>query len=292
MDSKFNLCLFTAIILLLPAGINAEETVLILKYPRPHSEKDTRHIYRIRLLDLALQKTSGEYGKLKIEYSSEQMSQSRAIVMIKNNSGIDLIALPTSKQREEKLLPVRIPVLKGLLGYRIFIIRSEDRNKFSRIRNFDELKQFSAGSGHDWLDSDILAHNGVNVSKSSNYEGLFMMLRPGRFDYFPRGVNEAFDEIESRKANFKDIEVERSLALHYPFPVYFFVRKDNTALAARIEKGLRIAISDGSFRRLFNRYNGEYIRKAAINKRKIFRLNNPLLTDETPIREKELWLNW
>lgn len=292
MNFKFNLCLFTAIMLLLPAVINAEEPVLILKYPRPHSDKDRRHIYRIKLLDLALQKTSGENGKFKIEYSSEKMSQSRAIVMIKNNSGIDIIALPASQQRESELLPVRIPILKGLLGYRIFIIRSEDRDKFSRIRNFDELKNFSAGSGHDWLDSEILAHNGINVSKSSNYEGLFMMLRAGRFDYFPRGVNEAFDEIESRRANFKDIEVERTLALHYPFPVYFFVRKDNTALAARIEKGLCVSIADGSFQRLFNRYNGEYIRKAAINKRKILRLNNPLLSDETPIRKKELWLNW
>ncbi|HPR37592.1 MAG TPA: diguanylate cyclase, partial [Spirochaetota bacterium] len=83
-----------------------------------------------------------------------------------------------------------------------------------------------------------------------------------------------------------------TLALHYTFPVYFFVRKDNITLAARIEKGLRASIADGSFQRLFNMYNGEYIRKAAINKRKILRLNNPLLTDETPVREKNLWLSW
>ena len=286
----YTFCLMIVLIFL-SSGIIAEESVLILKYPRPHSDKDRRHIYRIKLLELALQKTTGEYGLFKIEYSRKKMNQSRAIVMIKNNRGIDLIALPTSKQREEELLPIRIPVLKGLLGYRIFIIRSEDRNKFSRVRNFSELKNFSAGSGHDWLDSEILAHNGITVVKSSNYEGLFLMLRAGRFNYFPRGVNEAFDEIETRKSNFKDIEVERTLALHYTFPVYFFVRKDNITLAARIEKGLRASIADGSFQRLFNMYNGEYIRKAAINKRKILRLNNPLLTDETPVREKNLWLS-
>jgi ABC-type amino acid transport substrate-binding protein len=269
MYFRFILCLFTVIIIFFPAGITAGDSVLFLKYPRPQSDKDKRHIYRIKLLELALQKTSIEYGEFKIEYSTEKMSQSRAIVMIKNNSGIDLIALPASKQREEELLPVRIPVLKGLLGYRIFIIRSEDRNRFSRIKSFKELKEFSAGSGHDWLDSEILTHNGVNIVKSSNYEGLFMMLRTSRFDYFPRGVNEAFDEIESRRSNYKDIEVEKSLALYYPFPVYFFVRKDNVELAARIEKGLRLSIADGSFQRLFNRYNGNILKRLLLIKGKL-----------------------
>jgi len=282
---------FLMMIILLPAGKVAGDSVLMLKYPRPQSDKDTRHLYRIKLLELALQKTSREYGPYRIEYSSEKMSQSRAIVMIKNNSGINLVALPTSKQREAELLPVRIPILKGLLGYRIFIIRSGDSNKFRRIQNFDKLKKFSAGSGHDWLDSEILAYNGINVIKSSNYEGLFMMLRVKRFDYFPRGVNEAFDEVESRKSKFSDIEVEQKIAFHYPFPVYFFVNRDNILLKERIEKGLRFAIADGTFRKLFNRYNGEYIKKATVLKRKIIRLKNPLLPDETPLREKQLWLD-
>lgn len=289
--SLYKLC-FLVLIVFLPGGMNAENPVLILKYPRPQSDKDKRHIYRIKLLELALQKTSGEYGLCRIEYSSEKMSQSRAIVMIKNNSGIDLVALPTSSQRETELLPVRIPILKGLLGYRIFIIRSEDMDKFSRIKNYDDLKKFSAGSGHDWLDTEILAHNGINVIKSSNYEGLFMMLRTKRFDYFPRGVNEAFDELKSRGDQFRDIEIEKKIALYYPFPVYFFVRKDNSAIAQRIEKGLRIAIADGSFQRLFEKYNGEYIRKADMSSRKIIRLKNPLLSDETPLNDKQLWLGW
>ncbi len=187
---------------------------------------------------------------------------------------------------------MRIPILKGLLGYRIFIIRSGDSNKFRRIQNFDKLKKFSAGSGHDWLDSEILAYNGINVIKSSNYEGLFMMLRVKRFDYFPRGVNEAFDEVESRKSKVSDIEVEQGIAFHYPFPVYFFVNKDNVLLAERIEKGLRAAIDDGSFQKLFNRYNGAYIKRASVWKRKIIRLKNPLLTEETPLWEKQLWLGW
>jgi len=284
--------LFIFLLLYLPVKTGAEESLLVLRYPMPQSENDTRHIYRIKLLELALQKTSNEYGAFKIEYGRQKMSQSRAIVMIKNNSGIDVVALPASKQREAELLPVRIPILKGLLGYRIFIIRPEDRDKFGRIKSFDSLKMLQAGSGHDWLDTGILTYNGIKVIKSSNYEGLFMMLRAHRFDYFPRGVNEAFDEIESRRGQFSDLEVEKTIALYYPFPVYFFVNKENTVLAARIEKGLRIAIADGSFRKLFDSYNGKYIKRAAVWNRKIIRLKNPMLTDETPLKEKELWLGW
>lgn len=280
------------IIVLSPVTGRPEDSLLILKYPMPQSEKDTRHIYRIKLLELALSRTVKEYGAYRIEYSSEKMSQSRAVAMIKSNSGVDIVALPTSKHREAELHPVRIPILKGLLGYRIFIIRSGDRDKFRNIKNLEDLRRLSAGSGHDWLDSDILAENGLNVVKSSNYEGLFMMLRTKRFDYFPRGINEAFEEVESRQDKFRDIEVEKRLALHYPFPVYFFVRKDNVKLAQRIEKGLKMSIADGSFRKLFDSYNGEYIRKSGIKNRIIIRLKNPLLPEETPLENKKFWLGW
>ena len=38
-------------------------------------------------------------------------------------------------------LPVRIPIRKGILGYRIFLIRKQVREKFAKITTLDELKQ-------------------------------------------------------------------------------------------------------------------------------------------------------
>ena len=45
--------------------------------------------------------------------------------------------------------------------------------------------------------------------------------------------------------------MEENLMLYYPSPFYFFVNHNNSALADRIERGLRIAIEDGSFDELF-----------------------------------------
>lgn len=78
---------------------------------------------------------------------------------------------------------------------------------------------------------------------------LIDMLASKRFDYFPRGLHEVYSE--QKIAAEKNIVVEDSIMLHYPVPIYFFVNKNNVALANRIERGLRIAMQDGSFDELF-----------------------------------------
>jgi len=40
------------------------------------------------------------------------------------------------------------------------------------------------------------------------------MLQHGRFDYMPRALHEAWNEVEI----FEGLQVESSLALHYPSP--------------------------------------------------------------------------
>lgn len=262
-----------------------------IRYPKPQSGQDYRHIYRVELLKLALKKSAAVNESFEIIYSKDEMVQSRSIFELKNNKQIDVIALPTNQERENELLPVRIPIMKGLLGYRIFLIRKNDRQKFSLIINIEDLKKFNAGFGHDWADTEILKSNGLPVITAPNYESLFLMLNAGRFDYFPRGVNEAFSEISSRQNNLPDLEVENSLALYYPFPVYFFVNKENKDLADRLEKGLLKAIDDKSFNQLFDKHFRSYIKMAKFKERKVFTLKNPTLPEKTPFDNKKLWLD-
>ena len=79
--------------------------------------------------------------------------------------------------------------------------------------------------------------------------------------------------------------------LKYRAPIYFFVSRGDTLLAQRLEKGLRMAIDDGSFDDYF--YNSPINKPIfASNKlkgRKIFELNNPLLSPQTPLSELKLW---
>lgn len=261
----------------------------MIRYPRPESLKDVRHLYRFELLKLAMEKTRAVYGDFDIVYSETEMAQSRALIELESNGAIDVIALPSNLEREKRFLSVRIPIMKGILGYRIFIINRDKRDQFKKIRSIAVLKKLKAGAGHDWADVPILESNEIPVEKGGKYEGLFYMLSAGRFDYFPRGVNEAWKEVEDRKEKLKDLVIEDSLALYYPFPVYFFVNKNNSALAGRIEAGLKYAINDGSFENLFNRYFKSYLAKADLKNRKIFILKNPYLPANTPFKNRSLW---
>ncbi len=266
---------------------------LIVRVPQNEGNVDTRSLYFIDLLKLALDKTITKYGPYRLVMADLKMQQDRALNWIEQEKIIDLYWSMTDKNRETKLLPVRIPLMKGLLGYRIFIINKDDQEKFDRINTIGDLKKLTAGQGHDWPDVDILQANNLNVVSFSNYEGSFKMLKARRFDYYPRGVGEIFPEIEARKE--MGLTVEKHLLLRYPAPIFYFVNRKNLPLAARIEEGLRMAISDGSFNRLFfNHPNNKAIfSKAGINERLIFDMVNPNLTLETQalLQDKSLWLD-
>lgn len=262
---------------------------LVVRHIRPESENDQRQHYYIALLRLALGKTQASDGSFRLAMKNETMSQARAMKQLKGNNGIDVVWTMTSLEREKELRPIRIPLLKGLLGHRIFIIRQEDACHFMNIQTFDELKQLKAGQGKDWPDTKILRANGIYVEGCIKYKGLFGMLKYKRFDYFPRGVNEPWDEVKTHRD--KNLVVEKTLLLQYPAPIYFFVSKENIKVAQRLETGLRLAIKDGSFDKLFLNHpsNKKIFDLAQIENRKIFKIKNPLLPQKTPIWEKELW---
>jgi hypothetical protein len=248
---------------------------------------DATKEYKYQLLELILNKTTETDGPFRIEVL-EEIVQSRGIEMV-NDGEFSLIITMTSQEREEKLLPVRIPVYKGFYGYRVFIINKRDKAKFEAIQTIEELKQLYAGQGHDWPDLQILKANGFNVVGGSNYAGLFGMLQKGRFDYFPRGMHEPWKEVQEHPE--KDLMVEEHLALQYPAPGYIFVAKDNTKLADRLERGFRLALEDGSFDQFFFGHPdiAKVLASTNLKERLIFRLTNPLLSPETPLDQEELW---
>ena len=260
----------------------------VVRYLTPVSEDDTRDVYKIALLEAVLQKTVGTDGPF-IMQPTLRMAQVRYKEELERGEMIDIIWTPTNPQLEEDLLPIRIPILRGLLGYRVFLIRKQDRGRFAAIQTLDELKQLRAGMGADWTDTKILQQNGLNVVTGSSYEGLFEMLINERFYYFPRGINEAQPEYEAREEKFPDLFVEENILLYYPYPYYFFVNKDNVRHADRVERGLNMMIEDGSFDELFFEYHQEIIEKSNLKDRRLFKIENPLLPATAPLDRTELW---
>ncbi len=273
------------------AAAEAEKPTILELVLRPNKKEGipADALLKNQILRLVLNKTKEKYGDFTLKEYGEPIQQSRVINSIAKGRIFRVIATMTSPQREQKIWPIRIPLYKGLLGYRIFIIREEDQALFSTISTVEELKKLIAIQGHDWPDSEILEANDFTLQRSPNYQGIFQMLRLQRADYFPRGVHEPWSEVERHRD--KKLAVEKHLLIRYDAPLYFFVRYGDEMLHERIKEGLLMAIEDGSFDALFyNHPEVKYIFKCArISSRKIFRIPNPTLSPETPVGKKQWW---
>tara|TARA_A200000113_G_scaffold5171_1_gene5625 strand:- start:254 stop:1192 length:939 start_codon:yes stop_codon:yes gene_type:complete len=239
------------------------------------------HAYYSSLLRLALSKTDDPLKPTSIVESSGHLVQERVLRQLNQEGEIDVFWTVTSKLREQQAIPVRVPLLNGVMGYHALLIHSSALGDFRNIRNAQDLKRLVAGQGHDWPDIKILEHNGFTALGTSNYDAIIELLRAGRIDYFPRALHEAVIEAES--LNDPDIIIAPSVLLHYPSYVFFFVSKSKPELALRIERGLNIARQDGSFAALFEKYiNFSDVKKALkLSERTVFKLDNPHLSKAT-----------
>ena len=236
----------------------------------------TIYEYRWKLLELALTHTNDIAKPLQLAPFTENVTQNRGLSLLESGA-IDVIALGTNAEREAQLLPVKIDILRGIIGFRLLVIRAADQKRITQMDDVSLRKQLMFGLNSQWADLPIMRANGFSVITSSDYENLFVMLAANRFDAFPRGLNEARRELDERKQNYPQLAIEKSRALYFPYPVYFWVNKNNVALAKRIELGLNRSLADGSFRKLFESYHAAEIAAIKKEKRKVILLENTIL---------------
>lgn len=219
----------------------------VVRIIRPQSEQDASHHYFSALLQQALDKTQSEYGHAIVRPTPLVLEQGRAEQALKAGQHIDVYWMGTSLEREQNLAPIRIPLLKGLLGYRGLIIRESERLFFANKTNWLRLNLRSICQGMHWPDSDILERGGFRVIRSARFKSMFAMLENYRCDMFPRGIHEGPAEVLANKQASDKLGWFDQYLIYYPFPMYFFTKKDNIVLADRIAKGLEMMIDDGSF---------------------------------------------
>lgn len=252
------------------------QPVTKIRVPANESRLDVRHDYDHLIIRELLQKTVPEYGPFEIEVS-HPMTQFRALQGLITAEHLDIMASPTTTQREKDLLPIRHSIHKSLLGIRLLLIKKERQAEFAKIQNVEQLKKLIAGQAADWPDLEILRSNGFKVLSGVGYDGLFRMLQKGRFDYFPRSVGEIYPELAVHKN--KGLVVEETIAVVYPYPAYIFVNKSNKLLAERLSKGWDIILKDGTFEKMYRAKHGESLKRAKLDKRKIFWIDNPFNSD-------------
>ena len=271
------------------AGAGDDETPLTIRHMPTDTSFDLRDAYVLELLALVLEQTEADYGPAALRAAPFRVSQSRAARLIRDGEYLDIIWAMTSRQREETLLPVRIPLMRGLMGARLLLVRREHVGRFAAVDNLRELREFALAQGHDWPDTPVLRANRLTVETSSDGDSLFRMLAHARVDAVPRAITEIWAEADSYRRH--DLAVEPGLLLLYPAPNYFFVAPDREDLQRRLHEGLERAIADGSFQALFDRHPsiGQALQQHLTEDTRIIRLSNPDLPADTPLERSELW---
>ena len=259
----------------------------------PRANIDPVYDYFVELTRLVLSKNEHLYPKSKLVFiGSKGVTQGRRLVLLEHGY-VDIIWSGTNAKREARYLPVRFPLFRGLLGYRVLLIRQEDKEKFLQIKIPSQLKKLNACQGAHWPDSDILEANGYFVSRVVHFNAMFKMLSKKRCDYFPRAIFEGYAEQKEIVQHFPNIILMDELILHYNFPFYYFVEKNNTVLAERLENGLMTALADGSFMNLMrtHRVSKHLFPLARWKSKRYFELSNDILGKELLLKNEQFWLN-
>lgn len=258
-------------------NLNATNTVFYPGTPRQE--------YHIDLLQLALSYPCQQ--RFELQASNLDLPKKRAFDLMNARQGIDVMFGSASLERIELYRAVPFPIMRGLMGLRVALVSKEGKNKLQHIYSLSALAKLRVGQFMTWSDTEILRANNFNVETGSDMDGLYQMLARGRIDYFPRSILEVEQNLQQYAQ--LQLEMDPHILLYYPTAVYFYVAKDNKALADTLLCGLEQAQQDGQLNKLFNQYYGGLLQQLQIDKRRVFILNNPLLPDNVPLQRPELW---
>lgn len=275
----------------LPNVARAESTDLV--YPPPEAVGDERHLYYWQLLDAALAANRDKYGDYTTRAYGSPMTFQRGVAEVESGNGrVNIVSRATNLDLEKRLLPIRISLDKGLLGFRMFLIMPETQARLDQVRTAEELKQqFTIGQSASWTDVQVLQAAGFKLVLADGYQPLFSMLGSRRFDLFARGIIEIEAELRANRESVPEMVIDKRILLHYPMPRYFFVARtaEGKRLAERIEDGLLRLRRSGEFERRYQNWKKLVLRNLQISDRLLIKLPNPELSPEAPLDDKYWW---
>lgn len=275
----------------MPARSASSESAMMYRYHPPESATDVRYNYHWEILQAALEATVGKYGPYQFT-PSIAMNEDRQLYEIRKNRGLLTVMIrEASEENEKTLIPVRIPIDRNLLSYRVLLIDKKNSDLLSKVSSLEDLKKITLGQGQGWGDVDILQAAGFKVVTEMEYDKIFQRLMVGNFIGFPRGVTEVIEEYQQRKQRMQNMVIEDTLLLYYPLPTYFWF--PNTAIgksqAQRVDEGMNLLLDNGEYEKIFQKYHASLITRLHLKDRKIFRIDNPFLPKTTSFSDERLW---
>jgi len=282
------LCL---LVFFLWAGRAAAQPNDVFIYAATPAETGLDNGYVWRVLREALDHTRPTYGEYRLEAIPSMPDRRQIHALARGEPPLTVGAFTADSNVGRELAPVRIPVERGLLGYRVLLVRKADLGRFAQVSSLEDLRSFRFGLMPVWGDWPVMAAAGLQVVPGESHEGLFRMLAAGRFDAFSRGVAEILPEYDYAGREVPGLAVEPHLLLHYPLPIYFYFSPDAAGRrrAERVEAGLRAMVADGSLKKLFDAEYGGLEARLDLGHRQVIELANPSLEGSDPLDEPGLW---
>ena len=257
-----------------------------ITYPK-NKEGDARLEYPLALLELALTKAGLDYTLVPKERPD---SNKRVAVLMEEEGTFDVAFFGTRPELEERLRVIRFPMWRGLLGHRVAITHRDTLARLDEVDTLEEFMELSICQGVGWSDTKILEAAGFDVVTGA-YENLFKVVNAERCDAYTRAVFEAYHEVNDRSGAMPDLVVDDSIMIKYRLASFIFVNPEKEELAQAIERGLEIAMEDGSFRELFETTPIVIEARELLNvgARHCIEIANPLLSPETSAIPDAYW---
>ncbi|MFC3052786.1 hypothetical protein [Kordiimonas pumila] len=274
------------LLLCFPGSLFAEEFILRLGDDE----------YFPTLLEAALKEADGDHTLTTYRFP-EQIPQQRAFRSLKKENGIiNVLYTGHSIEREQSYAQVDIPLTRGLLGYRMMVLKDENLHLLKNISSLDDIIQnIDVGSGTYWPDTKILKAAGFKVF-TGDHPYLWPMLMYGRFTAFPRGLSEVSVELDMLKDDplAERLVIEKNILLYYKFDHFFYLAKDDTVRAAIIEQGLKRLYENGKFMEIFMKagFYKEAQKLVGDHPKHVFELANPLLSEKVQAIPDQYWHNF
>ncbi len=257
-----------------------ESAALIVHYfPSIYNLKNANgNEYEAEVLRLALAATEADYGPFTLVQLPHATTERtiRDLAGRKLENQLQVMGYKPERLAQGANTFISFPVYLGIFGYRVCFANESVNLDVNTENPLDELKRFSFGSGDGWSDTYILQSNGFAVRTATVAGRLARMTAVGQVDFFCRSVGEFNREFKSF-SHLEGLKKEKTFALFYPHPRFFFTNRHNKLLIDRVTVGLQRVYASGEYQRLWQEVFGESISYADLPNRKIVTLKNPLV---------------
>ena len=242
-----------------------------------------RQAFEKELLQASLKATATQYGSWTLNIDSNNYSPTEegnifsATLSGTQSADVLVTVAGNTKFNNKPKIMISQPLTKGLLGYRLLMVKDQSLPAFRKINTVEDLQALSIGIPESWADAELFRQNAYSVTEKGSFDDLFIRLKKGEFDYTALGANEIEAAFEQRVAPVGGISIEPTMMIYYPFPLVFYVNPDKPELAERLEQGLKIIQANGDYDKLFIKHHGDVVERLNLKNRKVFTLKNPIL---------------